>query len=52
MIRREMDNELHSNSLTPIASLEERAAKWEELTGKEIRTYDGDLNHYDFCGRF
>ncbi|MFD2761529.1 NAD-dependent epimerase/dehydratase family protein [Lentibacillus juripiscarius] len=48
MIRREMDNELHSNSLTPIASLEERAAKWEELTGKEIRTYDGDLNHYDF----
>ncbi|RYG72020.1 NAD-dependent epimerase/dehydratase family protein [Lentibacillus lipolyticus] len=48
MIRREMDNELHSNSLTPIATLEERAAKWEELTGKEIRTYDGDLNHYDF----
>lgn len=48
MIRREWDNELHSNSITPIAPLEERVAKWKELTGKEIRTYEGDLNHYDF----
>jgi len=48
MIRRKMDNELHSNSLTPIASLEERVAKWKELTGKEIRVYDGDMTHYDF----
>ncbi|WP_100011333.1 NAD-dependent epimerase/dehydratase family protein [Lentibacillus sediminis] len=48
MIRREWDNELHSNSITPIATLEERVAKWKELTGKEIRTYEGDLNHYDF----
>ncbi|GAA0594507.1 NAD-dependent epimerase/dehydratase family protein [Virgibacillus siamensis] len=48
MARRKWDNELHSNSLTPIASLEERVAKWKELTGKEIRIYDGDLNHYDF----
>ncbi|WP_174616013.1 NAD-dependent epimerase/dehydratase family protein [Virgibacillus ihumii] len=48
MARRKWDNELHSNSLTPIASLEERVAKWKELTGKEIRVYDGDLNHYDF----
>ncbi|HLS07934.1 MAG TPA: NAD-dependent dehydratase, partial [Lentibacillus sp.] len=37
MVRRKMDNELHSNSLTPIATLEERVAKWKELTGKEIR---------------
>ncbi|WP_010529715.1 NAD-dependent epimerase/dehydratase family protein [Lentibacillus jeotgali] len=48
MIRRKMDNELHSNSITPIAPLEERVAKWKELTGKEIRTYDGDMVHYDF----
>ncbi|SFB29020.1 UDP-sulfoquinovose synthase [Lentibacillus halodurans] len=48
MIRRKMDQELHSNSITPIAALEERVAKWKELTGKEIRTYDGDLTHYDF----
>lgn len=48
MVRRKIDSELHSNSLTPIASLEERVAKWKELTGKEIRIYEGDLVHYDF----
>ncbi|HIW13735.1 MAG TPA: NAD-dependent epimerase/dehydratase family protein [Candidatus Salinicoccus stercoripullorum] len=48
MVRRKIDNELHSNSVTPIASLEERVAKWKELTGKDIKIYEGDLNHYDF----
>lgn len=48
LIRRKWDDELHSNSLTPIASLEERVAKWKEITGKTIETYIGDLNHYDF----
>jgi UDP-sulfoquinovose synthase len=48
LIRRKMDDELRSNSLTPIASLEDRVAKWKELTGKEIKTYLGDLNSYDF----
>ncbi|AQL56795.1 NAD-dependent epimerase/dehydratase family protein [Abyssicoccus albus] len=48
LVRRDIDDELHSNSVTPIASLEERVEKWKELTGKEIRTYIGDLNHYDF----
>ncbi|HEX6922910.1 MAG TPA: NAD-dependent epimerase/dehydratase family protein, partial [Bacillales bacterium] len=40
--------ELKSNSLTPIASLEKRVDRWQELTGKEIKIYKGDLNHYDF----
>ncbi|MCI3922237.1 NAD-dependent epimerase/dehydratase family protein [Paenibacillus sp. TRM 82003] len=48
LARRKWDKELHSNSLTPIASLEERVRRWRELTGIEIRTYVGDLNHYDF----
>lgn len=48
MVRRKIDDELHSNSVTPIASLEDRVAKWKELTGKEIKVYEGDLNHYDF----
>ncbi|WP_053219487.1 NAD-dependent epimerase/dehydratase family protein [Virgibacillus senegalensis] len=48
LVRRKIDEELHSNSVTPIATLEERVAKWKELTGKEIKTYIGDLNHYDF----
>jgi UDP-sulfoquinovose synthase len=48
LIRRKWDDELHSNSLTPIASIEDRIARWKELTGREIRLYIGDLNHYDF----
>lgn len=48
LARRKWDEELRSNSLTPIATLEERVKRWKELTGKEIRTYIGDLTHYDF----
>ncbi|SDL68947.1 NAD-dependent epimerase/dehydratase family protein [Sediminibacillus halophilus] len=48
LVRRKIDDELRSNSVTPIATLEERVAKWKELTGKEIKTFVGDLNHYDF----
>ncbi|WP_077309127.1 NAD-dependent epimerase/dehydratase family protein [Terribacillus halophilus] len=48
LVRRKYDEELRSNSVTPIYSLEERVAKWKEKTGKEIKTYIGDLNHYDF----
>jgi UDP-sulfoquinovose synthase len=47
-VRRHIDEELGSNSLTPIAALEERVAKWKDLTGKEIRTYEGDLQDFDF----
>ncbi|SEC28958.1 NAD-dependent epimerase/dehydratase family protein [Paenibacillus sp. GP183] len=48
LIRRKWDDELSSNSLTPIASLKDRIASWRNLTGQEIRLYFGDLNHYDF----
>ena len=48
LVRREYDKELNSNSVTPIYSLEERVAKWKEISGKEIKVYVGDLNHYDF----
>lgn len=48
LIRRKWDDELRSNSLTPITSLEERVSAWEKLTGKHIQTFIGDLTHYDF----
>lgn len=48
LVRRKWDQELHSNSLMPIASLAERTVRWQELTGKTIKTFIGDLNHYDF----
>lgn len=47
-IRRKWDDELGANSLTPIASLEDRVAKWKEITGKTIRIYKGDMTHHDF----
>ncbi|RSK27258.1 NAD-dependent epimerase/dehydratase family protein [Bacillus sp. HMF5848] len=46
--RRKWDDELRSNSLTPIATLEERVAKWKEITGKDIPIYVGDMCHYDY----
>lgn len=48
LIRRKWDLELHSNSLTPIASLQDRVSRWHELTGKTIKTFVCDLNHFDF----
>jgi UDP-sulfoquinovose synthase len=48
LIRRKWDEELGTQSLTPIYSLEERVAAWKELTGKEIKTYIGDLTDWEF----
>ncbi|MDC3424721.1 NAD-dependent epimerase/dehydratase family protein [Aquibacillus sp. 3ASR75-11] len=48
LVRRKIDDELRSNSVTPIYSLEERVKQWKDITGNEIKTYIGDLNHYDF----
>jgi UDP-sulfoquinovose synthase len=48
IIRRKWDDELGANSLTPISSLEKRVERWYEITGKRIKTYVGDLMHYDF----
>ena len=48
LIRRKWDLELHSNSLTPIASLQDRVSRWHDLTGKTIKTFVCDLNHFDF----
>src|SRR5947209_14124888 len=41
--RRGYDEELGVESLVPIATLEERVAAWSELTGKQLKTYVGDL---------
>ncbi|MCL6636530.1 MAG: NAD-dependent epimerase/dehydratase family protein [Alicyclobacillus sp.] len=48
MIRRKWDEELGTQSLTPIASLEERVAAWKELTGRDIRIFIGDLTQWEF----
>jgi UDP-sulfoquinovose synthase len=48
LIRRQWDDELQSNSLTPIAPLEQRVAIWKSLTGKTISIYKGDLMDFSF----
>jgi UDP-sulfoquinovose synthase len=45
--RRQWDEELGTSSLTPIASLEDRVAAWERLTGQHIETVTGDLTTFD-----
>ncbi len=43
LARRQWDVELGTQSLLPIASLEERLQRWEELTGRQVRVHVGDL---------
>ena len=47
--RRAIDKELGAESLTPIASIEDRLAAWKEVTGKEIGFQNIDVAQ-DFEG--
>jgi UDP-sulfoquinovose synthase len=46
--RRRWHREAGTDSLTPIAELEERIAAWRELSGKEIRSHVGAVEDGDF----
>jgi UDP-sulfoquinovose synthase len=41
--RRSYDEELGVESLVPICTLDERLAAWKEMSGKELKSYVGDL---------
>jgi UDP-sulfoquinovose synthase len=47
-IRRQWDFEVGAQSLTPIQPLTDRLRVWQELTGKSIKLFIGDVNDYDF----
>jgi UDP-sulfoquinovose synthase len=47
-VRRRYDEELGVCSLVPIADLDVRVAVWQEVSGKRISTYPGDLLDPDF----
>lgn len=47
-VRRSYDFELGSSSLVPIASLHDRIRTWYTLTGRRLKPYIGDLQHYGF----
>jgi UDP-sulfoquinovose synthase len=48
LIRRHWDAELGIQTLTPIAPIQQRVGRWEELTGKSLPLYIGDINNYSF----
>ncbi|SDJ96684.1 NAD-dependent epimerase/dehydratase family protein [Nonomuraea jiangxiensis] len=47
-VRRQYDFELGFESLVPIESLQTRISTWQDLTGKTIKAYVGDLTEADF----
>jgi UDP-sulfoquinovose synthase len=47
-VRRQWDHELGAETLTPIRPLVERIRVWEELSGKRIELFIGDVTDYAF----
>jgi UDP-sulfoquinovose synthase len=50
-LRRRLHAEAGSDSLTPIATLGERVAAWEEITGRHIEATEGDLTEWEVVER-
>jgi UDP-sulfoquinovose synthase len=46
--RRQWDHELGAQTLTPIRPLSDRLRVWQELTGRTIEPFVGDITDYDF----
>src|SRR5258708_26703296 len=47
-LRRLWDHELGAQTLTPIRPLTDRVRAWQNLTGKTIELFVGDVSDYDF----
>jgi UDP-sulfoquinovose synthase len=48
LVRRHWDMQLQTDTLTPIAPIQQRLQRWTDLTGKKIDLYVGDICNYDF----
>jgi UDP-sulfoquinovose synthase len=51
LVRRLWDAQLGSETLTPIASIQQRLQRWRDLTGKSIDLFIGDITNYDFLSK-
>jgi UDP-sulfoquinovose synthase len=51
LVRRHWDMELCSDTLTPIAPIQQRLQRWQDLTGKSIDLFIGDITNYDFLSK-
>lgn len=47
-LRRQWDHELGVQSLTPIEPLSRRLGVWQEISGRAIEMFTGDVTDYDF----
>ncbi|XP_021730003.1 UDP-sulfoquinovose synthase, chloroplastic [Chenopodium quinoa] len=48
LVRRLFDHQLGLDSLTPIASIQDRIRRWQSLTGKTIELHVGDICDFEF----
>lgn len=48
LVRRLFDEQLGSQTLTPITSIQKRVKRWKEISGKQISLYIGDICDFDF----
>ncbi|MEH2326272.1 MAG: NAD-dependent epimerase/dehydratase family protein [Nostoc sp.] len=48
LVRRHWDTELGVETLTPIALIQQRLQRWQDLTGKSIDLFIGDITNYEF----
>ena len=48
LVRRHWDLELGVETLTPIASIQQRLQRWYDLTGKSIELLIGDITNHEF----
>lgn len=51
LVRRYWDAQLGVETLTPIASIQRRIQRWQDLTGKSIDLFVGDITDYDFLSK-
>ena len=51
LVRRHWDLELCIDTLTPIAPIQQRLQRWQDLTGKSIDLFVGDITNYDFLSK-
>jgi UDP-sulfoquinovose synthase len=51
LIRRHWDDQLGVDTLTPIAPIQQRIQRWQELTGKSIDLFVGDITNYEFLSK-
>ena len=47
-VRRQIDNELGAQSLTPITDMKQRVKVWQEVSGQTVAVEFGDLLDWEF----